>query len=405
MRRRRHQQEGPREGREELPEPVTPGVLDLAAEGRGRHPVRLVADHEVPPAVGRLELPLDGLVARELVEPSDDQVGLPEPVAGAGGLELVVGEDLEREVEPAVELVPPRLGKAGRAGDQAPLEVAAGGYQLLDQQARHDGLAGAGVVGEQEAERLAGQHRLIDGGDLVGKGVDDGGVHRQDGVEEVGQADSERLRDEPEQRAVAVEAPRPALLHQIEPGLVVPIEQLVGHLAGGRLVGEFDRIGAEPLQADHGHHRVRDDPADRGVRLSCSSVIMRRGPRPVVDRIISVGGCLADGASSRAAPLPMKVRRGHDRDARAIRHPRRRPRGGRGPSPTGDSSRGQCAIRPSRRPPRPGPTGPGPDRAHPGRLRTRGGRAGGRVVRGLAGSPSKTAWASPDLRHPRKSSQ
>ena len=59
---------------------------------------------------------------------------------------------------------------------------------------------------------------------------------------------------------VAVEAPRSALLYQLEPWLVVTIEQLVSHPAGGCLVGELERLRAEPLHADDGHHRVRHDP-------------------------------------------------------------------------------------------------------------------------------------------------
>ena len=79
-----------------------------------------------------------------------DRVGLEEPVAGAGGFELVVGEDLERKLEPAVELVLPLFGEAAGADNEATLQVAAGD-QLLDEQAGHDGLAGARVVGEEEA--------------------------------------------------------------------------------------------------------------------------------------------------------------------------------------------------------------------------------------------------------------
>jgi hypothetical protein len=81
--------------------------------------VGLVADDEVPPGVGRLELLLDLLVAGELVEARDDEVVLEEPVAGARGLELVVGQDLEGEVEAAVELVLSLLGEAPGADHQA----------------------------------------------------------------------------------------------------------------------------------------------------------------------------------------------------------------------------------------------------------------------------------------------
>jgi hypothetical protein len=41
------------------------------------------------------------------------------------------------------------------------------GDQLLDEEARHDRLARARVIGEQEAQRLTRQHGLIDRGDLV----------------------------------------------------------------------------------------------------------------------------------------------------------------------------------------------------------------------------------------------
>ena len=134
-------------------------------------------------------------------------------------------------MEAAVELVLPLLGEAARADDQAALEVAAGD-QLLDQQPGHDRLAGAGIVGEQEAQRLARQHRLVDGRDLVRQRVDDRGVDGQHGIEQVREADAVRLGDEAEQRAVAVEAPGPALLDDLEAGLVVAVEQLVGDLAG-----------------------------------------------------------------------------------------------------------------------------------------------------------------------------
>ena len=215
---------------------------------------------------GRLELLLHVLVAGELVEPGDDQVGLEEPVAGAGGFELVVGQDLEGQVEAAVELVLPLLGQAARADDQAALQVAAGD-QLLDEQAGHDRLAGAGVVGQQEAQRLARQHRLVDRGDLVRQRLDERGVDRQHRIEEVRQADAVRLGDQAEERAVAVEAPGPALLDDLEARLVVAVEQLVRHLAGRRLVGQLERLGAEPLDADDRDQGIGQDAAHGGVGL------------------------------------------------------------------------------------------------------------------------------------------
>ena len=84
---------------------------------------------------GRAELLLHVFVARELVEARDDEVVFQKPVAGAGGFELVVGQDLERQVETAVQLVLPLLGQTAGADDEAALQVAARD-QLLDQAAR-----------------------------------------------------------------------------------------------------------------------------------------------------------------------------------------------------------------------------------------------------------------------------
>ena len=97
VRRGGHQQEVPCEAREQLAELVALRVLDLPAEEGGGELVRLVADDQVVAAVRRGELLLDVLVARELVEPGDGEIVLDEPVAGARGLELVVGQDLERQ--------------------------------------------------------------------------------------------------------------------------------------------------------------------------------------------------------------------------------------------------------------------------------------------------------------------
>ena len=84
-------------------------------------------------------------------------------------------------------------------------------------------------------------------------------------IEKVREANAVRLGDEPEERAVAVEAPRPALLDHLNPRLVVAIEQLVCHLALGRLVGEFQGGGAIPLNIDDGHQAIWQDAPNGGV--------------------------------------------------------------------------------------------------------------------------------------------
>ena len=266
VRGRRHQQEVARQAGQQPPELVALGVADFPSEERRRHLVRFVADHQVVAAVRGPELRVDVLVAGKLVQPGDGEIGLEEPVAGARRFELVVGQDVEREVEAAVELVLPLLDQASRADHQAALQVAARD-QLLDQQPGHDRLAGAGVVGEQEAQRLARQHGFVHGGDLVRQRLHQGGVHREDGIEEVGQADAPGFGHEAVRRAVAVEAPGAALLDDFEAGFVVPVEDFLGDPARGWAVDEGKRLGAVPLHAYDFDRAVREDSAHGSVGL------------------------------------------------------------------------------------------------------------------------------------------
>ncbi len=225
-----------------------------------------VAYHQVPAAVGRPELLLHLLVAGEFVEPGDGEVVLEEPVAGTGGFELVVGEDLEGKVKAPVEFVLPLLGEAAGADNQAALEITARD-QLLDEEPGHDRLAGARVVGEQEAQGLARQHRLVDRGDLVGQRLHEGGVDREQRIEQVGEADAVGFSNEAEGRAVAVEAPRPADLDDLQARLVVAVEDLVRHPPVGPAVNEGQRVRAVPGDVDDGDRRVGQNASDGGVGL------------------------------------------------------------------------------------------------------------------------------------------
>ena len=71
------------------------------------------------------------------------------------------------------------------------------------------------------------------------------------------ETDPMSLRHEPEQRTVPVEAPGPAFLDDLEAGLVVAIQELVGNPARGVLVGQLERLRPEPLNADHRDEAVR----------------------------------------------------------------------------------------------------------------------------------------------------
>src|SRR5690606_24841083 len=126
--------------------------------------------------------------------------------------------------------------EVARTDDEAPLEVPAG-HQLLDEEPGHDRLAGARVVGEQEAQRLAGKHDLVDRGDLVRQRVHERGMNSEQWVEEVREASPMGLGGEAKGRAVPGEARRAALVDDLEPRLVVAVEDLLGQLPGRIAVG------------------------------------------------------------------------------------------------------------------------------------------------------------------------
>ena len=80
---------------------------------------------------------------------------------------------MEGLAEPAQHLVLPLDGERRRAQDEDALDGLAE-LHLLDEQAGHDGLAGAGIVGEQEAQPGLRQHLHVDRLDLVRKRADAG---------------------------------------------------------------------------------------------------------------------------------------------------------------------------------------------------------------------------------------
>jgi hypothetical protein len=110
-------------------------------------------------------------VARQLVEARDDEMVFEKPVSCSGGFELVVGQNFKRQMKTPPKFVLRLLGQTSGTHDETALQVAARD-QLLHQEAGHDCLAGAGIVGEQEPQRLARQHRFVDGRDLMRQGID-----------------------------------------------------------------------------------------------------------------------------------------------------------------------------------------------------------------------------------------
>ena len=73
-----------------------------------------------------------------------------------------------------------------RGDDQRPLDQAAD-LQLLEQQPRHDRLAGAGVVGQEEANARQLEEVVVDRLELVRQRIDAGDGEREVGVVLVGE--------------------------------------------------------------------------------------------------------------------------------------------------------------------------------------------------------------------------
>src|SRR5262249_20650583 len=127
------------------------GLLDLTANIVSRHLVRLIDNDQIP--VRSLKLGLQIRVARQVIQPGDEQGLLSERIATARSLDHVLGQDLEIKRELSPQLVLPLLDQAARSDDQAPLDVAPDN-QLLAEKACHDRLACPWIIGKQVTKRL-----------------------------------------------------------------------------------------------------------------------------------------------------------------------------------------------------------------------------------------------------------
>jgi hypothetical protein len=123
-------------------------------------------------------------------------------------------------------------------------------------------LSGAGLVGQQVTQRLAGEHLAVDGRDLVRQRFDERGMDGQDGIEEVGQVDAVRFGRQAEEVAVAGKGPGAAGGRHFQAGFVLTEEELVARPAVGALVEQFHGVAAVPADVDDGDALVGGDTGD-----------------------------------------------------------------------------------------------------------------------------------------------
>jgi hypothetical protein len=148
-------------------------------------------------------------------------------------------------MEAPIEFVLPLFDEHSGADYQTSLQIPAGD-KLLDEQAGHDGLSGAGVVGKEKSQRLAIQHLAIYGRDLMGERLNERGVDGENRIEQVREAYSVGFGDQTEQAAVALEAPHAAGRNNFQGRLAVTIEQFAAETPRLILVGQLDDVGAMP---------------------------------------------------------------------------------------------------------------------------------------------------------------
>ena len=133
----------------------------------GGHAVRLVDDHQIPAHLRQSGQYVGALCQ---VERGDDLTLLQPLVDPELFADVTALEHDELLVEFLVELALPLEREVRGTDDQRPFDEAAQ-LELTDQQAGHDGLAGARVVGEQEAHARQLEEVLVHGFELVGKRV------------------------------------------------------------------------------------------------------------------------------------------------------------------------------------------------------------------------------------------
>ena len=98
------------------------------------------------------------------------------------------------QAEQGAELPLPVPDEAGGRDHEHPPDAPAREH-LAHVEAGHDGLAGSGVVGQEEAQRILPEHALVNCDALVGKGVDARRLAGEGGIELVPVGEPQGFRD------------------------------------------------------------------------------------------------------------------------------------------------------------------------------------------------------------------
>jgi hypothetical protein len=182
---------------EEFPQPV---ALRLVLRVAGAHPMGLVHDDQVP---GGATQTLQDVLPLRPVHRGDDLGTVLPGVDAVGGFQVLAPQDVKPFPETVPHLPLPLEGQVGRDDDEGALDQSPE-FQLLEEQSGHDGLSGAGVVGQEKTDAGEREDGIVDGFQLVGERVHAGDREGKVRVVLVGQAQAGGLQAEAEAVGVAV---------------------------------------------------------------------------------------------------------------------------------------------------------------------------------------------------------
>ena len=178
--------------RQRLPKPIGEGLLVGAVRG---HLVRFINNDQIPSAAQQAVLGI--LNSGDPRNRGDDLIPFLPRVHAVVGPKHVAADHLELLAKLFLHLPLPLERKTGGGDDERPLHEATN-LQLLEQQARHDGLARAGIVGEEEANPRHREEVVVNGLKLVRERVNTGNGERKVGIVFIGESQPKSLNADAE---------------------------------------------------------------------------------------------------------------------------------------------------------------------------------------------------------------
>ena len=149
-----------------------------------------------------------------------------------------------------IQLILPLFHEVAGRDNEAAVQIPAN-HQFLNEQARHNRLASTGIVGQQVAQGLFAKHRIIDGGNLVRQRLNQRGMHGNQGVKQVGQADTIRLRGQAKEGTISIKTPRQTSGDDLQVLHSITIQQFVTQVAVDIFINELNTRRTMPFDTDH----------------------------------------------------------------------------------------------------------------------------------------------------------